>query len=568
MKYILPFLLLGHLAYSQGNLRYEQNQTLTYDEIIEAYSELDEEYTNAILIEYGPTDCGRNLHVFYLSSSPIIDQRDLGRLKNENAVILVNNGIHPGESCGIDASIEFSRQKLKNGVEPGVLLAIIPVYNIGGALNRGDFSRANQQGPEEHGFRGNARNLDLNRDFIKADALNTLSFYAIFQFLKPHIFVDTHTSNGADYQYTMTLISTHKDKLNSKLESLLTEEIEPYLYRNMAASGWEMTPYVNVFGGTPDKGFASFLETPRYASGYTTLFNTIGFITEAHMLKPYPDRVKSTLQFLNHITAYTSQNSDKVKMARQVAKQLDETQTSFAINWELDSSSVEQRQFLGYDYSYTPSGIGDYERLQYHSSKPVTYDIPYYADYRVTEEATVPRYYVVPQAWREVLLRLQYNGVETKILPRDTVISGMEYRITSADFLSRPYEGHFFIKDLEVSKARAERQFFAGDVLIPMDQGNQRFITAVLEPMAADSYLRWNFFDAIFQQKEHFSAYVFEDTAEKLLKENPQLREELQQWLKANPEQAKNRYAVLGFIYKNSAYYEKEHMRYPVMRVE
>ena len=103
------------------------------------------------------------------------------------------------------------------------MIVIIPVYNVGGALNRGSYSRANQNGPEAYGFRGNARNLDLNRDFIKCDSRNARSFNRLFNQWKPDVFVDTHTSNGADYQYVMTLISTQKDRLGGALGEFLTQ---------------------------------------------------------------------------------------------------------------------------------------------------------------------------------------------------------------------------------------------------------------------------------------------------------------------------------------------------------
>lgn len=553
---------------AQISLSYQQNETPEYNQVIEYYREIDRQFENASLREMGPTDSGRKLHVFLISTSPIGKDLDFKSLTRNKVVILINNGIHPGESCGIDASIKFAEQLLQNGVPENVVFAIIPVYNIGGALNRNVLSRANQQGPKEHGFRGNSRNLDLNRDFIKADALNTLSFYSLFQALQPHIFIDTHTSNGADYQYTMTLISTHKDKLNPALSRLLVNDLEPYLYKNMRQNGWEMTPYVNVFGSTPDKGFSSFLETPRYASGYTALFNTIGFITEAHMLKPYENRVESTLSFLHLMADYTNENALQVIEARQKAWALDSAQKYFATNWELDSSAVARMQFRGYEYDYIQSAISNTQRLKYYSDRPKTFTIDYFHRYKATDSITLPQYYVVPAAWHEVPLRLQYNNVKMIPLRKDTVINVQSYYIREAEFSMRPYEGHFPIQKMKVEKVPQERRFLKGDYLVPTNQKNRRFIAAVLEPSAVDSYLRWNFYDEIFQQKEYFSAYVFEDTAEELLRSDTGLRSKFEKWKADNPVDAARPYAALRFIYQNTDYYEKEHLRYPVARIE
>src|SRR5205085_10849189 len=125
-----------------------------------------------------------------------------------------------------------------------VVLAFIPVYNIGGCLNRNSNTRVNQNGPEEYGFRGNSQNLDLNRDFTKCDSKEARSFAQLFHYLNPDIFIDNHVSDGADYQHTMTLITTQYDKLGT-LGTYLKNTFEPAIYSGMKQKGWDMVPYVN-----------------------------------------------------------------------------------------------------------------------------------------------------------------------------------------------------------------------------------------------------------------------------------------------------------------------------------
>ncbi|HAD96869.1 MAG TPA: hypothetical protein DCG19_05645 [Cryomorphaceae bacterium] len=554
-------------ATAQTPLWYYNNETLEYDEVVRAYTEMDNLYENAILREFGTTDSGKPLHVFFISSGKLDKEGKVSDWKKDKTVLLINNGIHPGEPCGIDASLVYARNLLEAGAPDNVLIAIIPVYNIGGVLNRGCCSRANQLGPEAYGFRGNARNLDLNRDFIKADALNTRSFYAIFHLLQPHIFIDTHTSNGADYQYTMTLISTQKDKLNPVLADYLQKDLEPALYSSMQDQGWPMIPYVNVFGDVPDKGYAAFLESPRYASGYTALFNTIGFITEAHMLKPYQDRVESTRAFLDIITDYMQGHSQELIDHKTRAQEYDRNLEHLSLQWELDSSKVQEMEFMGYRASYIPSKVTTGDRLKYNRNAPVDISINYYNSYRTTDSVEIPEYYLVSAAWYEVPQLLQYNGIQMRRLKRDTVITVESSYVSSFRFLSSPYEGHFPLLDLAIEKRTQERIFRAGDYIVPTDQENVRFVVSVLEPTAADSYLRWNFYDEIFQQKEHFSAYVFEDTAERLLEADPSLKEKFTEWLEMDPEREKSPYQQLSYIYQQTQAYEKEHLRYPVARI-
>jgi murein tripeptide amidase MpaA len=187
--------------------------------------------------------------------------------KNNKRVILINNGIHPGEPDGIDASMLLARDIVINKVKlpDNVVLAIIPVYNIGGCLNRSADYRVDQNGPEEFGFRGNSQNLDLNRDFIKSDSKEARAFAEIFHLTDPDVFLDNHVSDGADYQHVMTLICTQHSKLGGVLGEYLNKTFEPALYSSMKEKGYDLIPYVNAFGDTPDNGWPEFFESPGIA---------------------------------------------------------------------------------------------------------------------------------------------------------------------------------------------------------------------------------------------------------------------------------------------------------------
>ncbi len=565
--WVMMVMLLGSLRASTQTLDVD-NQSIAYNDLIESYRALADKHNDARLYTMGQTDCGKPLHLFIIADTAKGKIELTPEFLRDKVVMLVNNGIHAGESCGIDASLQFCKRLLKSAIPSNVVYALIPVYNVGGMLNRGSFSRANQNGPHEHGFRGNARHLDLNRDFVKADALNTHSFYEIFHLLKPHIFVDTHTSNGANYQYTITLISSQKDKLNPVLADYMRQDIEPYLYQKMNGSGWEMVPYVNGVGATPNEGFTAFLETPRFSSGYAAQFNTMSFITETHMLKPFKDRVASTLTFLQAMSSFCETKRLEILKAKQQASALDAELLEYEINWSLDTTESRSIDFKGYEFSYEPSKIWDGDRLKYHDDKPTTFATKYWENYKATHRATTPQYYVLPQAWREVVARLRQNSVEMVQLEKDSLMLVNNYYLKNPVFSNGPYEGHFLIKDIQTEVAEGYRKFSKGDFLVPVNQTNKRFLISVLEPLAVDSYLRWNFFDEVFQQKEHFSPYVFEETAMHLLKENTELKKEFEDWKKAHPAKAKNAYTALNFIYKRSAYYEKEHLLYPVARVE
>ena len=269
MRTFFTFLCLSFIVFSSDaqQCRFEKTNGLesaTYFEAIDWYKKLDLLSPKVVVKEMGPTDAGYPLHLVLVSNDGKFDPAQWH--KQNKALIMINNGIHPGEPDGIDASMMLVRDIVTGKIilPDNVVLAFIPVYNIGGCLNRNSYSRVNQNGPLEYGFRGNAQNLDLNRDFTKCDSKEARSFAQIFQWLDPDILVDNHVSDGADYQYTMTLIATQYDKLGAELGGWLKDQFEPQLYASMKEKNWEMTPYVNFEGADFDKGFDMFFDPPRY----------------------------------------------------------------------------------------------------------------------------------------------------------------------------------------------------------------------------------------------------------------------------------------------------------------
>ena len=528
---------------------------------------LNKEFPNQTLFQpIGETDAGNPLHVFHVSNT-------IGPEVREKQVrILINNAIHPGEPCGVDASVKLVKELLRNDKLPdNVWIGIIPMYNISGAKNRSCCSRANQNGPEEYGFRGNAQNLDLNRDFIKADSKNAQSFAQIFDLFDPDIFIDTHTSNGADYQHVMTLITSQTDKMEKGLGDFMKTSFTPHLFEVMNDKGYPLVPYMHMLGKTPETGIFDYLETPRYSTGFAALNNTIGFVSEAHMLKPYDERVLATYELLESIVKFGSNNSEEIKKLRKMAIENQKEQTKFPIQWELDTTNYTMIAFEGFRHRYIPSKVTTGERLFYDREQPYDTTIKYYNTYNASEFVEKPKAYILPKSKRLVVERLKSIGVVLSKIEKDTLIEVEYYRISNYNTLDKPYEGHYLHTDVSVEKYTDFIKVDKDDYYISFEgknEGKIRFIIELLEPHAVDSYFAWNFFDANLQQKEWFSAYVFEDKAEQLLNENPNLKAEYEAALKTDEKLADNPWAQLYWVYTHSPFYEPSHMRYPVYRVK
>jgi hypothetical protein len=550
--------------------RFEESfgkQSPTYEEIISWWQKLDMRSPKVKMLTMGPTDAGFPLHLVMISNNGDHDPQRI-RMNNKR-IIFINNGIHPGEPDGIDASMLLIRDIVINKIKlpDNIVLAIIPVYNIGGCLNRSRFYRIDQNGPEEKGFRGNSRNLDLNRDFIKCDSREARSFTEIFHLLDPDVFVDNHVSNGADYQHVMTLIASQHNKLGGKMGEFLNKEFEPALYGIMKTKGFDLIPYVNHFGDKVEDGWPEFWDTPRYASGYGTLWHTFSFVPETHMLKPYEQRVKATYALMESFIDFTSRNSTTIKQLRDQAKLSVRTLPEFPILWSLDKTKHSLINYKGYTSERRPSEVSGLPRLYYDRTRPYEKQIPFYNYYKVEKTIAKPKAYVVPQGWWTVIELLKLNKVELQQLKRDTTIEVEVYRIDDHKSNVRQYEMHHPNTDVKISSSIQKIKFRKGDYYIPMNQIANRFLIETLEPNAEDSYFSWNFFDAILGQKEGFSGYSFENIAAEYLKDHPELKTKLEERRKTDTTFAKSGGAQLNFIYQNSPFFEPIHLRYPVYRI-
>jgi hypothetical protein len=447
------------------------------------------------------------------------------------------------------------------------ILATIPVYNIGGALNRNSTTRTNQNGPKEYGFRGNARNYDLNRDFIKADTKNTRSFAGIFQKVKPDIFVDTHVSNGADYQYTLTHLFTQHNRLGGELGEYIQQKMMPSLEASLWENDWEITPYVNVHNEPPEKGFVQFLDIPRYSTGYASLWNTLGILIETHMLKPYKKRVEGTYRALRSIIDIAERDQVTIKDLRARAQRKYLTERYYPVNFKVDSNNVSKIKFKGYEAEVITSEVTGGKRLKYNREKPFTKEINFFNNYVSSDKIEIPRAYVISQGWWNVIDILKTNNVDMTPFKQDTTLLVEVYHIEDFETRKEAYEGHYPHSNTMVSKKLDSITFRKGDLYIKTFQPAVRYLIETLEPTTPDSFFNWNFFDSILQQKEGFSAYVFEDLAKKMLDEDPGLNEEFQNKKNSNREFSKDPEAQLEWLHKQSKYYESAHLNYPVFRV-
>lgn len=569
--FLLLLLTVSTTLFSQHIITtFEQSkgaQTPTYFEIIDWWQKLDAKSGKVKMLTMGMTDAGYPLHLIVVANN---GDYNFGNIrKNNKRIILINNGIHPGEPDGIDASMLLTRDIVigKYKIPDNIVLAFIPVYNIGGCLNRSTNYRVDQNGPEEFGFRGNSQNLDLNRDMIKCDSRDARAFTEIFHLLDPDVFIDNHVSNGADYQHIMTLLTTQHTKLGGVMGEYTSKEFEPALYGLMKEKGFDLVPYVNVWGDTPDNGWPEYWDSPRYASGYAALWHTFSFVPESHMLKPYDQRVKATYALMQSFIEFTAKNSEKIKQLREQTKQYVKTATEFPIKWALDKSVFKEILYKGYEPGKRPSEVSGLPRLYYDRNKPYEKTVRIFNHFPAKEYVKRPNAYVIPQGWWKVIELLKLNKIQMAQLKKDTLIEVEFYKIEDYKTMPRQYEMHHLNSDVKLTTTTGKLKFSKGDWYIPLNQVANRFLIETLEPRGEDSYFAWNYFDAILGQKEGYSAYAFEDIAAEYLKKNVALKSRLEQRRATDTVFAKDGRAQLNFVYQNSPWHETALMQYPVYRI-
>ncbi|MBW6480624.1 MAG: hypothetical protein K0B37_14445 [Bacteroidales bacterium] len=490
-----------------------------------------------------------------------------------NKIVLIQAAIHPGEPVGKDAGLILLRnmvidRKYSDYLE-NITILFIPILNVDGHERFGPFNRINQNGPEEMGWRTNALNLNLNRDYLKADSKEIQAFLKLWHEWEPDFFIDTHSTNGGDYQYALTYSLDIFGAADPDLVKWMEKAYLPQVEVMMEADGFPIFPYVSYRSWhDPRSGLRSGVYSPMFSTGYITELNRPGLLLETHMLKPYPIRVESTLLMILH----TMDILHRDNQLKQIILEADRFTASsgfrkekFPVIFELTTDSV-MVDFLGVEYKKKQSSLSGGYWFIYDSEKPVTYQVPWFNKNRVSYDVQLPEAYIIPVQYKDIIERLKLHGVEMRQLNRETEIEIEAYRFDDVQLSARSTEGRQ-TASFKTITLQETRTFPKGSVIIPMDQPRARIIAHALEPMAPGSFAYWGFFNSVFERVEYFESYVMEEMAREMLAQDPSLRIGLEKAMVENPAMARNPYAVLSWFYERTPYYDQKHNLYPVGRI-
>jgi len=574
---ILFFFLISTLLHSQEwKTIYESSgflKTPSYTETISYCYKLSEASPIASMTNIGISPQGREIPMMIIDRDGLTDSQQI-RAKGR-IIVLIQACSHAGEPDGKDAMLTFLRdlliEKKHKELLENVSILFIPILNVDGHERFGPYNRINQNGPEEMGWRTNALNLNLNRDFLKADSPEIKQWLTMFSSWLPDFFIDTHTTDGADYQYSLTYDLEVYGNLDSGLTRWLNNIYEPRITASMKTSGFLIFPYVQFRKWhDPRSGLRTGVAPPMISQGYAAIQNRPGLLIETHMLKDYKTRVdatynmiKNTLAILNHQSGTLKTLINMADLSTAAAGFRSQKYPVLIKTSQKDSTMVK---FEGFEYKNLKSDLTGGDWFVYDNEKPVTMTLPFFNKTYPETEIYLPEAYIIPVEWAHIADNLKLHGIKTDRLTEPAEIIVKSYKFRDYEFKKTPFEGRQMVTT-KYDETEESMKFQKGSILVLMNQRTARVIASILEPAAPGSFVEWGFFNQIFEQKEYSETYVMERMAREMLEKNPQLKQEFMEKMANEPDFSKDQWNILNWFYSKTPYWDKQFLVYPIGRV-
>ncbi len=519
----------------------------------------------------GLTPQGREIKVIIVSKDKAFTP-ELAK-KTGKPIILIQNGIHPGEIEGKDACMLLLREMLitkeKENFLDKVILLIIPVLNVDGHERVSPFNRPNQNGPKKMGWRTNALNQNLNRDYLKADSPEIRSFLNLFNDWLPDFMIDNHTTNGADYQYHVTYgIETHQN-IDKGLVNWINNKYLPYLLDNVENDGFLVGPYMEFKDGTIESGILDLPSAPRFSHGYCATQNRVCLLVETHSLKPFANRVFSTKSMMEHSIKFINDNYKEIVLLNRQADKV--TINNYLVDKKkfplvlAGNGKFDKFLFKGFEWFDEHSEITG-STVRRYTNNPMEIEIPIFNKANSLRKINVPIAYLIPRQFENIIEVLKSHQIKFERIKKNTKLKMEKYKFESVKFAPNPYEGRQQVS-INCTPFTALENVEAGTVIVYTNQRQLRVIVNLLEPEAPDSFVRWGFFNAFFERKEYAEAYVMEPFAKQMIKDDSQLKFEFLKKVDEDESFRNNPGERLDFFYKHSPFYDKGENIYPITRV-
>lgn len=560
------------IAQADWQLTYEKSgflETGRYAEASAYVRRLDEASPYAKAFSIGATPEGRSLDILLISEERRFTAAE--RARSRKPLILIINGIHSGEIEGKDASLILARrlviEKRYAELLDKVDIAILPIYNADGHERFSAYSRVNQNGPKEMGWRTNSLNLNLNRDFTKADSPETRALLKFMSDFRPDFFFDNHTTDGGDWQYHASY-SVPMGPTQDPSVAAWSKRMVDSVVKACDGDGHPIIPYFGGFNAAnPASGISASDFTPRYSTGFGAAINRPTMLIETHVLKPYKLRVETTFSMVLNTITFCANDAEGLIAANQAAdRRAGQSMADKSVVVEAGASrNGRPINLLAYAYTPYQSEVSGDTIPKWDHSKPLSIPTTLRDTMEARASVRAAYAYVIPAAWTEVIDRLDFHGIAYRKIQKTVTGSFDSYRFQSVVFPRTSFEGRINPR-YEVALIREKRTLPKDSVIVWTAQRRGKLVVHLLEPMAPDSLASWGFFNGVFEEKEFFEDYAMEPYAQKMLEGDPKLRAEFQERLKDSAF-ANSPRQRLAFFYDRSPYADARLNKYPVIRV-
>lgn len=534
--------------------------TPSYGETMAWLNKLCEQSRLFRMFSIGTSANNQSINMLIASSENAFTAEKLAR--SSKKLILIQAGIHSGEIDGKDAGMMLLRDiafRNKKHLLDDVNILFVPILSVDGHERRSPFNRVNQRGPDDMGWRTNANNLNLNRDYSKIDTEEITAIVKVINEYDPDLYLDLHVTDGADYQYDITY--GFVDTFSPQAGTWLKEKLTPFVDAALKETGHIPGPLVFAANDRDfTDGMADFAYSPRFSNNYGDLRHLPTILLENHSLKPFRQRVLGTYVFMQSIIQVLGREGAGLQKAILDDRKI--RSDNFVLSWKANPirDSIE---FLGIESYRKKSEVTNSDYVVW-TGKPLPAKKIAVTRINFPDKQTrKPKAFYVPAHCKEVIARLKVHGVRMEQIAERSSLELNVFVISDYQFSKTLNEGHITVKS-EYSVSKRKREFFPGSVKVVLDQPLGDLAMYLLHPGSEDSFFQWGFFPGIFTRTEYMEQYVTEPLAAKMLTEDPKLRAEFEEKKANDPEFANSPTAIYQWFYSRSPYYDSEWLIYPV----
>ena len=517
------------------------------------------------MISLGKSPEGRDLWLIVASKERAFTPEALRA--TGKPTLFAQAGIHAGEIDGKDAGLIFLRDLTVGGTQRALLdranFLFVPIFNVDGHERFSAYTRINQRGPREAGWRTTARNLNLNRDYAKLDTPEMRHLAKALISWPVDLYYDLHVTDDTDFQYDITYGHNWPTAWSPAIANWLEHTLLVRGDADLRAMGHTPGRFIQLVDGQdPAKGDQPWYATPRYSNGWGDARHLPTVLVENHSLKPYAQRVLATYVLLESTLRTLGEAGSELRRAVQADQ--DRHPAELVLDWKPPEVAPRSVEILGVEWRATPSAVSGAKRIEY-TGRPLTRTAPVFDSTVPVSTAQRPRAYWVPPAWGDVIERLALQGLrlERQDAPRTVEVEML--RVREPKLWPQPFEGRVGVSARFLAERRRET-FAPGAVRVPTDQPLGDLAMLLLEPAAPDSFFAWGFFHEVLQPTEHVEAYIIEPMAERMMAEDSQLRASFEQRLREDAAFAKDPGARLRWFYEKTPFYDERAFLYPVGR--